>query len=346
MRPPADVAPVTVPRAACVLGAGPFGTALANTLAVNCDRVMLWGRDPAIARAVNERRESPRHLPGVALSDRIRATLSLSDALDGASLVVLAVPSHAVRGVIAVAAPGLPDVPLVSTSKSIEVGTLFTMTELLEDCLPRSLHAQLAVLSGPSFAKDLAMRCPTLVTLAVATPEVAARCRLLLQTDFLRLAVSGDVIGVQIGAALKNVIAIAVGISEGLGLGNHMRAALITLGLDEIARMAAQLGADPRTVYGLSGLGDLVLTSSGATSRSWQVGAALSRGARLPEILRALGKDSIEGATTAASVHALARRAGVDLPICHQVARILEGHDARAAMAELQAAMLRGASPQ
>lgn len=326
---------------ACVLGSGPFGTALSIVLAGNCTEVRLWGRDAELVRHVNEHRENTKYLPGIGLSANVRATLSMTEALDDVALVVCAVPSHVLRNVIADALPLLREgVPLVSTSKSIEAGTLFLMTELLQDCLPRPLHAQIAVLSGPSFAKELAMRRPTAVTIAAFSPEVASRCQRLLQTDYLRLDTSLDIVGVQIGAALKNVIAIAVGISDGLELGNNMKAALITLGLEEIGRLTARLGADPRTPWGLSGLGDLVLTSSGPMSRSWRVGADLARGARLTEILEAMGKEMIEGATTALSVHALAERSGVDLPMCREVARILDGKNVREAMSELQSALL------
>jgi glycerol-3-phosphate dehydrogenase (NAD(P)+) len=327
---------------ACVLGSGPFGTALSNVLAVNCSEVRLWGRDPALVRQVNEQHENPRYLPGIALAENVRATLAMPEALRDADIVVLAVPSHVLRGVIADARPFLREgAPLVSTSKSIETGTLFTMTEMLQDCLPRSLHAQLAVLSGPSFAKELAMRRATAVTIAAFSAAVASQCRRLLRTDWLRLEVSVDVIGVQIVAALKNVIAIAVGISDGLGLGINTRAAIVTMGLEEIGQLSARLGGDPHTVCGLSGLGDLVLTSSGPMSRSWLVGAELAKGARFRDILTAMGKEMIEGATTAASVGALAQRGEVDLPICRQVARIIDGESAAEAMAELQRTLFR-----
>lgn len=325
---------------ACVLGSGPFGTALCNALAENCEQVRQWARDPRVVEQINQRHENAKHLPGVTLSPRVRATLSMAEAVGGAELVLFVLPSGALRGVLAEAAPQLrPGVPLVCTSKSIEPGTLFTMSELFQDCLPASLHAGIAILSGPALAKELGKRSPTMVAIAAASAAAAARCQALLQTSYLRLRVEPDLRGVQLGAALKNVIAIAVGISDGLGLGANLRAALITLGLEEIGRLVSGLGGDARTLAGLAGLGDLVLTASGPLSRSWQVGAGLAKSRSMKDILRDLGRDSIEGATTATSVAALAERAGVTLPICRQVQRAVEGASAAQAMRELQAEM-------
>ncbi|WP_163995678.1 NAD(P)H-dependent glycerol-3-phosphate dehydrogenase [Pyxidicoccus caerfyrddinensis] len=321
----------------CVLGSGPFGTALANVLAVHCEQVALWGRSEPVAASVNQRHENSIHLAGIPLSPRIRATLSLGEALEGAGLVVSAVPSHATREVIRAALPHLPHgVPLLTVSKALENGTLFTMTQLLEDCLPRSFHPSIAILSGPSFAQELARGLPTTVTLAARDTSVALACQKLLQTGTLRTYTTTDVMGVQLGGALKNVIAIAVGMLEGLGFGFNTRAAIITRGLAEIARLAVHLGADPRTLNGLSGMGDLVLTCTGELSRSWQVGFELARDRALEEILRSIKKPTIEGVKTARSAQELSLRTGVELPICHQVYLATHhGKSARVAMTEV-----------
>lgn len=321
----------------CVLGSGPFGTALSNALAENCAEVRQWGRDPRVVEQINEHHENGKYLPGIRLSRRVRATLSMAEALDGAALVLLVLPSHVLRKALSDATPYLrTGAPILTTSKSIEAGTLFTMSELFRDSLPAALHGDIAVLSGPSFAKELAQRLPTVVTLAASSPEVISRCQAMMQTSFLRLHPSLDQVGVQIGAALKNVIAIGVGICDGLGLGANMRAAFIALGLEEIGRLAARLGGEAQTLGGLSGLGDLVLTATGTSSRSWQVGAGLAKERRLADILKEMGKEMIEGATTAASVPAMVERWGVELPLCRTVHRILDGAGAARSMRELQ----------
>ncbi|MFN0062940.1 MAG: NAD(P)H-dependent glycerol-3-phosphate dehydrogenase [Myxococcaceae bacterium] len=321
---------------AAVIGAGSFGTALANVVAANFERVVLWAREAEVADAVNRHHENPSYMPQVTLSDRVSATTRFQDALKGAQLVILAVPSHATREVMELAASHLPPhIPLVTVTKGIENGTLLLMTELLESCLPADFHPYIAVLSGPSFAKELALRAPTAVTLASRWEKVARRCQQALQTDTFRIYTSSDVTGVQLGGALKNVIAIAAGIADGLGLGNNVRAALITRGLAEISRIAVQMGANPLTVSGLSGLGDLVLTCTGELSRNRRVGIALGQGKQLDEVLGAMTQVA-EGVKTAQSAHDLSRKVGVELPICEQVYGILyEGKNPKVAVSEL-----------
>ncbi|QRN97506.1 NAD(P)-dependent glycerol-3-phosphate dehydrogenase [Archangium violaceum] len=330
----------------CVLGSGPFGTSLANVLAVHCDQVWLWGRNEQVVSSVNSRHENGVYLAGIPLSPRIRATLSMEEALEGARLVVSAVPSHVTREVMRAALPHLPSgVPILTVSKALENGTLFTMTQLLEDCLPKAFHPFIALLSGPSFAQELAQRRPTTVTIAARDEQVARDCQRLFQTETLRTYTTTDVIGVEIGGALKNVIALAVGMTEGLGFGFNTRASLITWGLQEISRLAVHLGADPRTLSGLSGMGDLVLTCTGELSRSWQVGFELARDRALEDILRSIKKPSIEGVKTALSAHALSQRTGVELPICHQVYLVThQGKRARDAMTEVVERQFRQAA--
>jgi len=319
-----------------VIGSGSFGTALANVLAVNCDEVRLWGREPSVVEAINTQHENPAYLKGIPISERVRATNDLQEALAGSELVVLATPSHATREVVARAKAFLPrHVPIVTVSKGIENETLLTMTELLEDCLPEEFHPYLAVLSGPSFAKELARRMPTVVTIASHWDKVALRCQKALQTETFRSYTSTDVVGVQYGGALKNVIAIAAGMADGLGMGHNARAAIITRGLAEITRLAVRKGANPLTLSGLSGMGDLVLTCTGELSRNRHVGMELGKGRKLPDILAEM-KEVAEGVKTARSARDLELKTGVELPICHQVYLIAhEGKNARTAVVDL-----------
>jgi glycerol-3-phosphate dehydrogenase (NAD(P)+) len=321
-----------------VIGSGSFGTALANSLAVTCDEVRLWGRDAALAESINSRHENPTYLPGIPLSPRVRATLDLKEALEGAELVILATPSQATRELISRAVDFLPrHVPLLTVAKGIENETLLTMTELLEDCLPEDFHPYIAVLSGPSFARELALRSPTVVTIASHWEKVAARCQKMLQTETFRSYTSNDVVGVQYGGALKNVIAIAAGIADGLGMGHNARAAIITRGLAEITRLAVRKGGNPLTLSGLSGMGDLVLTCTGELSRNRRVGMELGKGRPLADILADM-KQVAEGVKTAKSARDLAVKLGVELPICQQVYAIShEGKSAKAAVVELMA---------
>jgi len=321
---------------ASVIGSGSFGTALANVLAVNFEQVGLWGRDAALADSINSHHENSTYLPDIPLSSRIRATVSLQEALEGSELVVLATPSHVTRDVVANALPYLPlHAPVLTVAKGIENETLLTMTEVLEDCLPEEYHPYIAVLSGPSFAKELAQRMPTVVTIASHWDKVAVRCQKALQTETFRSYTSKDVVGVQYGGALKNVIAIAAGMADGMGMGHNARAALITRGIAEISRLAVRKGANPLTLSGLSGMGDLVLTCTGELSRNRRVGMELGRGRPLQEILGDM-KQVAEGVKTAKSAKDLARQTGVELPICEQVYAIAyEGKNAKAAVVEL-----------
>ena len=321
---------------AAVIGLGAFGTALANTLASRCDTVRAWAREPAVVEAINGARENRAYLPGIPVSPRVRATLSLEEALQGAELVVFATPSHATRDVARKALPYLPEhVPLLTVAKGIENDTLMTMTQLLEDCLPEQYVPSIAILSGPSFAKEMAAGMPTVVTIASRFEKVAQKIQSVLQTETFRTYTSTDVIGVEMGGALKNVIAIAAGIADGLGFGLNARSAIITRGLAEISRIAVQMGANPLTLMGLSGLGDLVLTCTGDLSRNRQVGIKLGKGRPLDQILAGMTQVA-EGVRTAKSARDLSRKVGVELPICDKVYAIMyEGKDPRRAVVEL-----------
>ncbi len=328
---------------ASVIGSGAFGTAIASVLATHCDEVQLWGREPKLVRAINEQHQNPTYLPGFSLAEKIRATLDLEEALQGSELVVSVTPSFATREVLGKAGALLPrGVPIVSGSKGIENQTLLTMTEVLEQCLPDALHPYLAVLSGPSFAREVVQGLPTVVTIASRSDEVALRCQKAFATDSFRAYTSSDVIGVELGGALKNVIAIAVGISDGLGFGHNARAALITRGLAEITRIAVRRGANPLTLAGLTGMGDLVLTCTGELSRNRHVGLELGKGRSLEEILAGT-QQVAEGVRTAISARDLALRMGVELPICEQVYAIIhEGKNPKEAVVELMRRQPKG----
>jgi glycerol-3-phosphate dehydrogenase (NAD(P)+) len=321
---------------ASVIGLGAFGTALANTLATRADEVRAWAREPKVVESINGARENRAYLPGVAVSPRVRAMLSLEEALTGSELVVFATPSHATRDVVCKALPHLREhVPLLTVAKGIENETRMTMTQLLEDCLPEQYHPSIAILSGPSFAKEMAAGMPTVVTIAAHYEKVAQRIQAALQTESFRTYTSVDVIGVELGGALKNVIAIAAGISDGLGFGLNARSAVITRGLAEISRIAVAMGANPLTLMGLAGLGDLVLTCTGDLSRNRRVGIELGRGRPLDQILADMTQVA-EGVKTARSARDLSRKVGVELPICDQVHAIMyEGKSPRRALLDL-----------
>ena len=306
-----------------VIGAGSWGTALAQQLGLKGFPVRLWSHDPAKAEEMTALRENKAYLAGFPLAPSIEVTPDLAWALAGAELVLEVVPSHAVRAVMAQAAGSLrPGIPIVACSKGIENESLMTMIEVLEDVLPTELHPYLAVLSGPSFARELAQQLPTAVSVAARWERIARQVQQAFSSRTFKVYTSTDVVGVELGGAVKNVIAIGAGIAEGLGFGHNSRAALITRGLVEISRLAAKKGANPLTVSGLSGLGDLVLTCTGDLSRNRRVGLELGRGKPLQQILDEMQMVA-EGVKNARSVHHLAQKLQVDLPICEGVYRVL-----------------------
>ncbi|MER2564883.1 MAG: NAD(P)H-dependent glycerol-3-phosphate dehydrogenase [Myxococcaceae bacterium] len=321
---------------ATVFGAGSFGTAIASVLAHTFDEVILWGRDPATIAALNEQHENPGYLPGLKLSPKIRGTTDLQEAAQGAELVAVATPSQATRELMSKVATFVPShVPVVSVAKGIENETLLTMTEVLEQCLPESYHPSIAVLSGPSFAKEMVLGMPTVVTIASRWEKTAKKAQALFSSEKFRAYTSTDVMGVQVGGSLKNVIAIAAGMGDGMGLGHNTRAAIITRGLAEISRIAMRMGANPLTLSGLAGMGDLVLTCTGELSRNRKVGMELGKGRSLDEILKEM-KQVAEGVKTAKSAKDLSTKLGVELPICDQVYRIAyEGKSPKAAVLDL-----------
>ena len=324
-----------------VIGGGSWGTAFASMLSERHGDVSLWVREPEVCAAIRSERENPAFLPGVIVPEGVRPTTDLGEALAGRGIVALAVPSQHLRGVAAAAGPHLvPGAALVSLAKGLESGTLLRMTEVLAQVLPRS-RAGLAVLSGPTFAREVAGGLPSGATVASEDPKVASALQEAFSGNRFRVYATTDVTGIEIGGALKNVMAIAAGMSDGLGFGHNARALLITRGLAEISRVGRRLGADPQTFYGLSGLGDLVLTCTGDLSRNRTVGVRIGRGEKVADILSNM-KMVAEGVMTASAAADLSRRTGEAMPISEQVHLILhEGKDVRAAVTELLSRALR-----
>jgi glycerol-3-phosphate dehydrogenase (NAD(P)+) len=318
-------------RSIAVLGAGSWGTALSVHLARQGHDVRLWARDERLADEMRARRANAVYLPDVALPAGISLTHALEEALDGSEVVVSAVPSHGCRAVLRAAAPHLHGrATMISATKGLEAGTLLRLSEVIAEEVGPS-HPVVA-LSGPSFAAEVAHQLPTAVVVASADPAAIDIVQAEFRGPYFRLYATDDVIGVEIGGALKNVIAIAAGVVEGLGLGHNALAGLITRGLAEVTRLACAAGGRRETLAGLSGLGDLVLTCTGDLSRNRHVGIELARGRQLDEILAGM-KMIAEGVRTTGAALTLGARHGVELPIATQMAEVLAGRvDARSAL--------------
>lgn len=305
-----------------VLGAGSYGTCLAILYAHAGHRVTLWCRRPELAAALAAARENRDYLPGYALPPSVSLSSELGVVAD-ADYVLGVTPSHAVRETFAALAPLLPvGAVVVNASKGLEEGTLATIDQIYREVLGAAHAARATYLSGPTFAKELAGRLPAAIVLAGRDESALMAAQHALSTDTLRIYASADVHGVLLGGALKNVVAIAVGVADGLGLGSNARAALITRGLAEIARIGVARGADPMTFAGLSGLGDLVLTCSGDASRNRRVGLALGQGQPLEHAI-GLGHMVAEGVKTTAVAYALAQSLAVDAPVIETMYGIL-----------------------
>ncbi len=311
-----------------ILGAGSWGTALASMLAGKGVDTSLWVRDPDAARAMRLAGENEKYLPGFPLPPELEVTSGLERAISGRECLLFAVPSHGMRQVAEQvndlldksSAPG-PGA-FVSASKGIENRTLMTMTGIFREVFGQKAGGRTAVLSGPSFAVEVAQKQPTAVTLAVSDMELGHLLQTLFSTDFFRVYLSSDMVGIELGGAVKNVLAIAAGISDGMGLGTNTRAALITRGLAEMSRLGVRAGASPLTFSGLGGLGDLVLTCTGALSRNRQVGLRLGEGQGMEEIMNSMTMVA-EGVKTARSLFNLARRYDVQTPVIDQVYRVI-----------------------
>ena len=302
-----------------VIGAGSWGTTLACLLAEKGYDVSLWAFEKQIVDEINAKKANSVYLPDVTLPSGLRATESLREALKDARYVLNVVPTQFTRSVFREAAGYLnSDAVVISASKGIEQDTLMTVSEILKEVTGR----QVSALSGPSFAREVIQKLPTAVTLAAADAETALILQEIFNAGYFRVYTHSDIIGVELGGALKNVVAIASGICDGLGLGHSARAALITRGLAEITRLGRAMGANPTTFSGLSGLGDLVLTCTGPLSRNYTVGVNLGKGLKIKDIVSST-RSVAEGVATSLSAFELARRKNVEMPIIEQVYRVL-----------------------
>jgi glycerol-3-phosphate dehydrogenase (NAD(P)+) len=326
-----------------VIGAGSWGTALAVLLARKGHRVVLWAHESGVVEQINRERSNP-YLPDVVVPKGVRAVDDLEAAVSDAELVLSVSPSQFVRRVMSEAGRYMrDDAVLVSASKGIELGSLLRMDEVLSEAVPGGIMDRFAVLSGPSFAHEVAAEAPTAVAVAGRSQEIAAAVQSVFQTPHFRVYTTTDVAGVELGGAVKNVIAVAAGVAAGLGFGHNTGAALMTRGLAEIARLGVAMGARRDTFYGLAGMGDLVLTCTGSLSRNRTVGYRLGQGERLEDILADMNAVA-EGVRTSEAVFELSRRHGVEMPITEEVHAIL--HEGRNPSDALAALMRRDPKPE
>jgi glycerol-3-phosphate dehydrogenase (NAD(P)+) len=326
-----------------VVGAGSWGTAVGAIAAVNADAV-LWARDPSVAARIDAEHANPDYLPGIALPASLRATSDLVDAVRDADVVVMGVPSHGFRDVLHAAAPAITaDVPILSLSKGVEQGTVLRMTEVIADVLPDHRADRIGVLTGPNLALEVASGQPAATVVAIGDAATADELQHVFMTATFRVYTNPDVVGCEIAGALKNVIALAAGIAHGLGYGDNTKAALITRGLAELARLGVALGGDPLTFSGLAGLGDLVATCTSEKSRNRTVGVALGQGRKLDDIVTEM-RMVAEGVKSTQAVLELARRHGVEMPIAEQVGAVL--YRGRTPAEIVPALMLREAKPE
>lgn len=307
-----------------IIGAGSWGTALAHELRRGGREVTLWGKEPEILKAISEKCENPKYFPGRKLASGIIAAKSFEDSVTGADLLVVAVPSSQVRSVAKEIKKVIDSVPLIlNTAKGIEDGTYLPMVKVLESEFGN--REKLAVLSGPSFAAEVIEDKPTAVVVASYSKETAEKVSEAFHLDSFRIYTSSDVTGVELGGVLKNIYAIAVGVVDGMEMGANARAALITRGLAEMTKLIVSLGGEAKTVAGLSGLGDLILTATSDLSRNRRVGLRLAKGEKLPEIIKSLGQVA-EGVTAARLCLELSKKQNISMPIVEEICRLLDGN--------------------
>ncbi len=327
-----------------IIGGGSWGTALAVVLAPKFKEVRLWMHEQDLAERITASRQNHVFLPGVRIPDSVRITTVLNDSVEGAGIVLGVMPSHFAREIYQTLKPSLnKDMIFVSATKGIERGSLLRMSQIVEQVLEPEFQPQVAALSGPTFAREVAHGEPAAVVVASSQPQVAARVQALFSGPTFRLYTNSDPVGVEIAAALKNVIAIAAGVCQGLGLGSNTQAALITRGLAEITRLAVAMGGQHKTLAGLAGLGDLVLTCSGDLSRNRTVGKELASGKSLAEITGSM-KMIAEGVETCDAAVALGRKFQVDLPIIDQMYAVL--HNSKSPKEAIRELMDRSLKPE
>lgn len=327
-----------------VLGGGHWGMALAHLTGRRGHRVRVWAREPQVVEGINAGSGNPLFLKEVELPESVTASADLGASVRDADMVLMVIPSQFVREhMVAIRDDLPPRIPIVICSKGIEQRTLCTLHQVLKEELPGKHHEGITVLSGPSFALEVARAYPTNVTVAAESHDVARRVQEALSTRDFRIYSSTDVLGVELGGALKNVVAIAAGGADGLGFGHNTKAGLMTRGLAEITRLAVAMGGRPETLAGLSGMGDLILTCTGHLSRNRLVGERLARGDSM-ETLRQEMRQVAEGVATSQSVHELAAQVGVEMPISEQVYQVI--HQGRSVPAALDALLARELKPE
>ncbi len=327
-----------------VIGGGSWGTALAKLLADKGYDVQIWCYDEGLDETINTTHENAIYLPDITLPDNLTATNDLEAVVYKKDLILSVSPSHVVRKVMGQVADKIDDcTPIVSASKGIENDSLMLVSDILEDVLPSKLHPYFSYLSGPSFAREVARQNPTAVTIASYNPKLARHVQETFSTNRFRCYSTQDVYGVEIGGAVKNVIAIAAGAVQAMDLGHNSTAGMITRGLHEITKIGIKLGANPLTLSGLAGMGDLVLTCTGGLSRNRRVGMKLGQGMTLQEVLDDM-KMVAEGVKTSRSVHQLSQKLGLELPLCEQVYAVV--HENKPAMQAVDDIMSRDLKPE
>jgi len=319
-----------------VVGSGSWGSALGNALSHKGLKVTIWSRRRALAESIQSNHENTEYLPGVFLSPRLRATADLEAAVEGAGVIVMAVPARGFREMLQGVARFVEgDAPIVSLAKGLEAGTLCRMSEVIAQEIPASWPKRICALSGPNLAKEIALGHPAASVIACGDTAVADELQALFMTPVFRTYSDSDVVGVELGGAIKNVVAIATGIAEGCGFGDNARASVMTRGLAEMTRLGVTLGADRRTFAGLAGVGDLICTCMSGLSRNHHVGVELGKGATVESILAGM-KEIAEGVESSKAVKELAERQGIEMPICQGVYRVIhENQDISEMVADL-----------
>jgi glycerol-3-phosphate dehydrogenase (NAD(P)+) len=325
-----------------VIGAGSWGTALAIVLADNGHRVSLYGRREEQMKEINEKHTNDQYLPGITLPENIHGVTSLEKAVEGVSTIVLVTPTKAVRSILGKLRGILTEkVTIVHASKGIEPETYKRISEMIEEELPASILQSVVVLSGPSHAEEVSRRMPTTVTVSSKASEEQEKVQQLFINNNFRVYTNSDVIGVELGGALKNIIALGAGLCDGLGHGDNAKAALMTRGLAEMGRLGTKMGANPLTFAGLTGIGDLIVTCTSVHSRNWRAGNMLGKGKKLDEVLSNMGM-AVEGVRTTQAAFHLSEKLGVEMPITTQIYAVLfDNKDPRVALDDL---MGRGAT--
>lgn len=321
-----------------LIGSGSWGTALAMVLADNGHRVQMWSRRLEQAKEINEQNTNFKYLPEITLSKEIVCSTDLEKVVTGKKIVLFVIPSHSIRELVREAVPFLHgDMLIIHAVKGLELGSYKRISEVMKEELPLNLHKRIVVLSGPSHAEEVSRKSPTTVVVASERIEVAQEAQDELMNAYFRVYTNPDVIGLEIGGALKNIIALGAGLSDGLGFGDNAKAALMTRGLAEISRLGVHLGANPLTFSGLAGVGDLIVTCTSKHSRNWRAGNLLGKGHSLNEVLEKMGM-VVEGVKTTKAAYELSIRLGVEMPITGELYTVLfENKQPRQAVEDLMA---------